>query len=171
MSSKEYYLILPLLLYGLAIADLVNSWRSFFFSERRYWPYILTSLLLLEAAFWNFFKMNEWMTGDPSQSYLSYSRFIITPLLFVLVVAVFTPDRETEDVKSYFKDNMRTIFGCLAVFVALHFLFVAPWQLEPLELAARLVMITALATIAVLKNPKLVYLLAVLRFASYFMMN
>lgn len=28
MAEKAYYLILPLLLYGLAVADLISSWRS-----------------------------------------------------------------------------------------------------------------------------------------------
>ncbi len=159
MSQKEYYLILPLLLYGLAISDLVNSWRSFFFSERRYWPHILTSLMLLEAAFWNFFRMNDWMTTNSYESYLSYSRFIITPLAFILVVAVFTPDRENSDIKSYFDSNMRIIFGGLAVFMALHFLFVPPGQMEAPELIARCTMIGLLLITAILKKPWLVYLL------------
>lgn len=127
MAEKDYYLILPLLLYGLAISDLVSSWRSFFFSERRYWPYIPTSLLLLEASFWNFYRMNKWMTIDSFENYLSYSPFIITPLVFIVVVAVFTPDKENEDIKTYFQSNMRIIFGGLAIFVALHFLFAPPF--------------------------------------------
>ena len=61
MSEKEYYLILPLLLYGLAIADLINSWRSLLTEAQRYVPYTLTSLLLLEMAFWNFFGMYHWI--------------------------------------------------------------------------------------------------------------
>ncbi len=171
MTGKDYYLILPLLLYGLAIADLVNSWRSFFFSERRYWPYIITSLLLLEAAFWNFFRMNEWMTQDSYQSYLLYSRFIITPLVFIIVVAVVTPEQATEDIEAYFKSNMRIIFGCMAVFVALHFLFVPPSEVNLVETIFRLFMISFLITAALLKKPELVYFLFALRLLSYFILN
>jgi hypothetical protein len=168
MADKDYYLVLPLLLYGLAISDLVNSWRSFFLSERRYWPYILTSLLLLEVAFWNFFRMNEWMTESSFSTYLSYSRFIITPLVFILVVAVFTPDRETEDIKAYFDSNMRIIYGGLAVFVALHFMFVTPGEMPRIELTTRVGMIALLLLIAMLKKPGLVYLLAALHPLIYY---
>ena len=168
MTSKEYYIILPLLLYGLGIADLVNSWRSFFVSKRRYWPYIITSLILLEAAFWNFFRMNEWMAEGSYVTYLSYSRFIITPLVFILVVAVFTPEQETEDIEKYFTTNMRVIFGGLAVFVALHFLFIPPDGMALKELTGRLVGIALLVFMAVVRKPSLVYVLLVFRIITYF---
>ena len=171
MSDKEYYLILPLLLYGLAISDLVNSWKRFFFADRRYWPYIVTSILLLEAAFWNFFRMKEWMTESAFESYLSYSRFIITPLVFIVTVAIFTPDEGTEDTENYFKKHMGLIFGSLGVFVALHFLFVNPQKMELTELAGRLVMIALLITTAALKRPALVYLLLAMRGLAYFWLN
>ena len=51
MSEKEYYLILPLLIYGIGIAELVSSWRNLFIKERRHLPYLVASLLLLEVAF------------------------------------------------------------------------------------------------------------------------
>jgi hypothetical protein len=171
MSNKEYYLILPLLLYGLAISDLVNSWKSFFFAERRYWPYIVTSILLLEAAFWNFFRMNDWMTEGSYENYLSYSRFIVTPLAFIVTVAVFTPDQDTTDTEQYFKSNMRLIFGSLAVFVTLHFFFVAPWEMSLLELTGRVAMIVLLLLTALLKYPRLVYLLFAVRIMGYFVFS
>lgn len=171
MTDKEYYLILPLLLYGLAISDLVNSWKSFFFAERRYWPYIATSILLLEGAFWNFFRMNAWMTEGSYVSYLSYSRFIITPLIFIMTVAVFTPDADSHDTELYFKSNMRIIFLSLAAFVTMHFFFIAPWEMAPIELMGRCVMIALLLLTAALRNPKLVYLLLGVRVMAYFWLS
>lgn len=168
MTDKEYYLILPLLLYGLAISDLVNSWKSFFFAERRYWPYIITSILLLEGAFWNFFRMNAWMKEGSYESYLSYSRFIITPLIYIMTVAVFTPDQETKDTELYFKSNMRIIFLSLTAFVAMHFSFVSPLEMETMELLGRSVMIALLLLTAILRNPRLVYLLLAARGMGYF---
>ena len=164
MSDKEYYIILPLLLYGLAIADLVNSWRSFFKKERRYIPYIVTSLVLLEVSFWNFYQLHEWMTEDSFSTYLGYFRILLQPLTFLLVVAVFTPEKEEEDIKSYFTKNIPIIFGGLAVFVALHFLFEVESMVIP-----RLFSIGLLITIAVTRKIWIIYVLALLRISTWFM--
>lgn len=122
MANKDYFLILPLLLYGLAISDLVNSWRSFFIKEKRYWPHVITSLLLLEISFWNFYQLDQWMTEDTFMSYFMYFKVLFPPLIFLLVVAVFTPDSDEKDIKGYFQKNMPIIFGGIALFVASHFL-------------------------------------------------
>jgi hypothetical protein len=162
MAQKEYYLILPLLLYGLAVADLVNSWRSFFQRERRYVPYIITSLLLLELAFWNFFKMYDWMTVDSFRNYFVYSQFLLTPMVFLLVVAVFTPDAEIIDIREYFERNIPIIYGGLAVFVALHFFY------EPhINVAVRLAGIALLVATAWFRKTWLIYLVLVFRVVSW----
>ncbi|NJN41132.1 MAG: chromate transporter [Flammeovirgaceae bacterium] len=161
MDRTEYYLILPLLLYGLAIADLINSWRNLFLPERRYYPYILTSVLLLETAFWNFFQMYGWMETSSFASYLTYWKFILPPLTFLVIVSVFTPDTSNVNIKEYFLDNMRIIFGGLIVFVALHLL------LEPTHnLPTRLGVIVLLAVTAISKKIWLIYVIAIFRIVT-----
>ena len=84
MTNNEYFPILPMLLYGLAIADLVSSWRSFFVKEQRYAPYIITSVLLLEVAFYNFYQLNGYVTEDTFSTYFSYFKVLVSPLIFLL---------------------------------------------------------------------------------------
>ena len=154
MAQKEYYLILPLLLYGLGISDLVNSWRSFLKPEQRYLPYTLTSILLLDTAFWNFFQLYDWIQEDHFRSYLTYMRILAAPLLFVLVVAIFTPEEGTGSLKEYFHQHMRTVFALLALFVFVHFL------LDPNEFVwQRLGAIAMLLTTAFFRKTWLIYLL------------
>jgi len=158
MSQKEYYLILPLLLYGLGISDLVNSWRSFLKPEQRYLPYTLTSLLLLDTSFWNFYQLFDRIQDEHFRSYLMYMRILAAPLLFVLIVAIFTPEEGTLSLKEYFHQHMRTVFGLLALFIFVHFLldldeFV--WQ--------RLGAIAILLTTAFLRKTWVIYVLIVFR--------
>lgn len=166
MAEKEYFLILPLLLYGLAISDLVNSWRSFFIKERRYMPYVLTSLVLLELSFWNFYRMHHWMTEDTFSTYFSYFKVLLPPLVFLLVVAVFTPDHDVSDIRGYFTRNMTIIFTAMAVFTALHFIFEPNTHVVP-----RLVGIVILLVTAVLRKPWMVYVLVAFRVLTWFMID
>ena len=154
MAQKEYYLILPLLLYGLGITDLVNSWRSFLKPDQRYLPYTLTSLLLLDTAFWNFFQLYDWIQEDHFRNYLTYMRILAAPLLFLLVVAVFTPEEGTASVKEYFHQQLRTVSLLLALFIFVHFL------LDPDEFVwQRLGAIALLLTTATFRKVWLIYLL------------
>ncbi|HRI78605.1 MAG TPA: hypothetical protein PLR06_03640 [Cyclobacteriaceae bacterium] len=164
MPDKEYYIILPLLLYGLAIADLVSSWRALLKKERRYIPYIITSLLLLEVSFWNFYQLNHWMTDAAFGTYLSYFKTLLQPLTFLLVVAVFTPEEQVEDIKVYYTKNIPIIFGGLAIFVALHFLFEIEQNVIP-----RLAAIALLIVVAVTRQLWPIYILLLIRVYSWFM--
>ena len=168
MSEKEYYLILPLLIYGIGIAELVSSWRNLFIKERRHLPYLVASLLLLEVAFWNFYKMVHWMTDDYFKNYLSYLLMLAPPLLFLFVVAVFVPDRNKPDVnlKEYFKQKIPVIFGGLALFTSLHFLFDTESSPVP-----RLVAVGLLLTMAIWRKEWIIYLLLVLRVTTWFIVN
>ena len=164
MSEKEYFLILPLLLYSIAIAELVSSWRTLFITEKRHIPYITTSFLLLEVAFWNFYRMFHLMTDNYFSSYLSYLPVLLPPLTFLFVVAVFTPDAGTVDIKGYFQKKMPVIFGGMVVFTSLHFFFEGSAQLIP-----RLIAIALLLVMAIWRKEWIIYLLLLLRITSWFL--
>ena len=158
MSQKEYYLILPLLLYGLGITDLINSWRSFLKPEQRYLPYTLTSILLLDTSFWNFYQMFDWIKEDHFSNYLVYMKILAAPLVFLVVVAIFTPEESTASVKDYFHQNMRSVFALLALFIFLHF------TLDPHEFVwERMGAIALLLAIAITRKTWLIYALLIFR--------
>ena len=158
MTEKEYYLILPLLLYGLAVTDLINSWRSLLREEQRYIPYTLTSLLLLELAFWNFFGMYHWIQDGSLLSYPGYLKILLAPIVFILIVSVFTPEKDEKSVKEYYMNNMRTVFGLMVLFTALHFFYgheLFIWQ--------RLTGMVLLSITAITRKVWMVYVLVVFR--------
>ncbi|MBS1543676.1 MAG: hypothetical protein JST14_08590 [Bacteroidetes bacterium] len=164
MSQKEYYLILPLLLYGLGITDLINSWRSFLKPDQRYLPYTLTSILLLDTSFWNFYQLFDWVSEDHFSSYLVYMKILAAPLVFLVVVAIFTPEESTASLKDYFHQNMRPVFALLALFIFLHF------TLDPHEYVwQRLGAIALLLAISITRKTWLIYLLLGFRVVTLMM--
>ena len=162
MTNNEYFLILPMLLYGLAIADLVSSWRRFLVKEQQYAPYIITTILLLEVSFYNFYQLNQYVTEDTFKSYFAYFKILVSPLIFLVVVGVLTPDKDIPDVKAYFKKYMHLIFGGMALFVASHFLFDSHSPMGP-----RLVSIGFLLVTAIFKKEWMVYSLILLRIGTW----
>jgi len=50
MTKDEFFAFMPLLLYGIAVSELVMHWQDYFNSERRYWPHLITGLILLEQS-------------------------------------------------------------------------------------------------------------------------
>ena len=128
---------------------------------KRYAPYIVTSLLLLEVAFWNFYQMNQWVTSETFGTYFSYFQLLTPPLVFLLVIGVFTPDKDTVDTKQYFRDHMGIVFGLLAIFTASHFFF------DSDDWIVRGVVIALLILTAIWKKPWLVYVLLAIRMISW----
>ncbi len=163
MAEKDYYLILPLLLYGLAVADLISSWRSLLRAENIYLPYTMTSILLLELAFWNFFGMYHWISDGTTMSYLSYLKILLAPLVFILTVAVLTPEQEIKDVKAYFMENMRAVFLLTALFTCLHFVYGIDSLFWPRIIGATLLLITAIT-----RKVWIVYILVAFRVTTLF---
>ena len=53
MEAPEYLAFIPLLFYGIALADLLGQWRRFFDGDYFYLPYFLTTLIFTEVAIWN----------------------------------------------------------------------------------------------------------------------
>jgi len=62
MDSTEYLAFVPLLLYGIALADLfdlLGQWRRFFDKEYLYWPYFLTTVMVTELAIRTCFSISR----------------------------------------------------------------------------------------------------------------
>ena len=78
--------------------------------------------MLVEVAVYNVFIYLDLVNFLPDQSYIRYLSYLIPPILFQMVVNVFTPDEGTET-RPYFEKNMRLIFTLMAFFVASHFIY------------------------------------------------
>ena len=115
MSQDEFFAFMPLLIYGIAVSELVMHWRDYLKSDRRYWAHLLTGIVLLELAFVNFYYLYDVL----DQLFIDYHHFLLhlmPPLVFLLMVSVYTPE-DNKDVKVYFLDKVPTIFSLLALFI------------------------------------------------------
>ena len=122
MSAAELLSFIPLLLYGVALADLFGQWRRFFDKEYLYWPYVLTTVIFTEIAIWNIYLFLLDVQDIELLSYYDYWTVLLQPILFVLIVHAFTPESEVKDTESYFRKRMTMVFTLFAIYIALHFL-------------------------------------------------
>ena len=120
MTIDEYLAFIPLLLYGLALADLFSQWRRFFESQYMYWPYVVTTFILTEIAIWNIFISMDYLEIYPSVTYHQYWLFLLQPILFLILVHAFTPDKENRDTEGYFRMRMRLVFLLLGIYIGSH---------------------------------------------------
>ncbi|WP_420582675.1 hypothetical protein [Reichenbachiella sp.] len=122
MQPQEYFAILPLLIYGIAIAELVSPWRIFFEDKKPYIPFILTGILMLEVAFHNFYQFFTHLENT-FQSYYIFLSYLLSPLVFLMATHVYTPEsKENLDVRIYFQKRFKLLMILLSVFVSSHFI-------------------------------------------------
>ncbi|MEQ8323616.1 MAG: hypothetical protein RIC15_11845 [Vicingaceae bacterium] len=118
MSKDEFFAFMPLLIYGIAIGELVMHWRDYLKKDRRYWPHLVTGILLLELAFSNFYFLYD-ILEELFVDYLHFLARLTAPLVFLLMSSVYTPE-DNRDIESYFLERMGMIFSLLALFVFLN---------------------------------------------------
>jgi hypothetical protein len=99
----------------------------------------------------------------PQQSYFTYLLNLLPPILFLMVVNIFTPD-EGSNTEEYFNRNMQLMFVLIALFAASHYLY--EFDERHGQAYFRLVFIVLLTAIAIFKKQWLMYLVAALWLVS-----
>jgi len=122
MDASEYLSFLPLLLYGIALADLFSQWKRFFNPEQLFIPYLFMTIILTETALYNVFIYAKLLDELSGLSYFNYLSYLLPPFLFMLTTNIFTPDQDSET-EEYFIKQMPIFFTLLALFAACHFLY------------------------------------------------
>lgn len=155
---------MPLLFYGIALADLLGQWKRFFDRTFLYLPYFLTTIMLTEVAVWNVYLYLGLLDQLKGIGYFAYWLHLIQPMLFLMCVAALTPETDTQDTKTYFDGRLTIVFGLIAVFIASHFLpaIHAGSGLQYTRFAA----IALCLVVAITRRPWLVYVLVVLWIAG-----
>ena len=159
MDVSEYLAFIPLLLYGIGLADLLSEWKRLFDTKEWYLPYALTTIILTETALYNVFIYMHLVEELPGQSYLNYLLYLIPPFLFLMATNVFTPDQES-DTREYFIRRMPVFFTLLALFVASHFLF--GFDEPALMVVGRIVIFIVIIILGNMRKVWMVYVLTVL---------
>jgi hypothetical protein len=167
MEPAEYLAFIPLLFYGMALAELLSQWRRFFDKDFLYWPYILTTIVFTEVAIFNvylYLDVTEVLAGI---GYYQYWRYLSQPIVFLLTVSALTPEAENRNTEAYFKQRLPIIFGLMAVFIASHLLpgLGNSVQVNPARIAA----IAICLLIAFTRKVELVYVMTVVWLVSLFM--
>lgn len=155
MSTIEYLAFLPLLIYGLAISDIVNHWRRYLYKEDFYLPYVMSAFMVLEGAIFSVFEYLQLLDELVDNDYAHYLALLVPPLIFLALAKVLTPDRD-RNTKEYFMANVRVIFTLSAIFSASHWLY--DFKPENIYLTViRIITITFLIAIATTKKIRLIY--------------
>lgn len=122
MISSDYLAFLPLLIYGIALTELFSQWKRLINLERMFIPYSLFTIILTEMAIYNVYVYGNLVVQLEGLNYYFYLKYLIPPLLFILTINIFTPDKDS-DTKDYFLKKVPIFFTLLSLFVACHFLF------------------------------------------------
>lgn len=120
MDPAEYLVFIPLLIYGIALADLLGTVRCFFDKEYFYLPYFISTLMFTEIAVWNIFIYLDVTSSLVGISYLRYWGYLLQPMIFLLMVSALTPEKENIDTEKHFKQRISVVYGLMALFVASH---------------------------------------------------
>ena len=167
MNPSEYLAFIPLLFYGISLADLLGQWRRFFEKDYLYWPYFLTTLIFTETAIYNVFMYLE-IAGDLKDiSYYHYWIFLVQPILFLLIVHALTPEQDDKDTEGYFKKRIPIVFGLMAIYIAWHLL--PEFSTSEHLLYPRLIGSALCVAIAVSRSIPLIYVMGAVWLLSLFM--
>ena len=159
MEASEYLVFVPLLIYGIGLADLLSEWKRLFDPKEWYLPYSLFTVMLTEVAVYNIFIYRQLIEHLPGQSYASYLLFLLPPFLFMLATVSFTPDKDSAT-KEYFIKQMPIFFSLLALFIASHFLFT--FNESAFTLINRIVIIVILLIAGFTRKVWLIYIVALM---------
>ena len=122
MNASQYLSFLPLLLYGIALADLFSQWKRFFKPGQIFIPYLLMTIILTETAVYNVFVYAKLIDQLSGLNYFNYLMYLIPPFLFLLTTHTFTPDPDSET-EEYFKKQMPIFLTLFSLFAASKFLY------------------------------------------------
>jgi len=157
MDPAEYLAFIPLLIYGIAIADLLGQWRRFFDRDQFYLPYFLTTIVFTEGAIWNVYNYLEVVGSLEGILYHQYWGYLLQPMIFLLVVSALTPEADNRDTEGYFKNRLPVVFGLMAAFILSHF-FAGFGTTVEITVARGIVIALGIA-IAITRRIELVYVL------------
>lgn len=168
MDASEYLAFVPLLIYGIALADLLGEWKRLFDPKEWYLPYSLFTLMLTEIAVYNIYIYLELVLQFEGQSYFRYLSFLLPPFLFLLTTNSFTPDKKSST-REYFVEKMPVFYTLLALFVASHFFY--SFNEAAYTIFIRIISVIVLISVGYFRKVWSVYLIFAIWLFSFIIMK
>ena len=165
MEASEYLAFVPLLVYGIALSELLGQWRRFLDRDLFYLPHFMTTVVFTELAVWNVYGYLSVVQELEGVSYRQYCGYLLQPMLFLLTVSALTPEADTDDTRAYFDERFPLVYLLMAGFIASHFLTDAD-ALRSI-VSARSVATALLVCVALTRRVEIIYALAVVWFVSF----
>lgn len=117
MDKEEFLFLIPGVLYGIAVFDLLSLIRN----KKPYWESQLWAGLLFFTLIAILFNLYEDLTSVTS-SILYYTLYLFSPIFFVQACYLITPKEDHDDMKEHFIKKRKLFFGSLTGLVFINFL-------------------------------------------------
>lgn len=162
MDIIEFLLFIPLLIYGIALSQLLGQWKRFFDIENFHGPFVVTVIAFTEVAVSNIYSFLEIFTARDDHSYLSYLLDLSGPFLLLLAVNALVKDDNHDGIvdRDEFHGRMRLTYGFMAAFVAHH--LIPGFRADDGILWLRLPAIVVMLAIAITRKEWIVYVLGLI---------
>ena len=116
MDKQEYFLIIPGIVYGVIIVDLMKV----FMHRKNYWEMVVWGIYMftmIPIVWSELFQKLDLLTN----SLKNYFIIIIQAVLYTVAVKLLTPEEKDEDTKAYFMEIKRPFFLLIAGIAFLNF--------------------------------------------------
>jgi len=125
MDKIEYLLFISLLIYGIALSDLLSEYKRLIKDKILHFKYLVTVLMLSEVAIFNIYKLYSIINSYDITTYLQYWVLLIPPIIFMSVVHIFVMEDSHDTLESMeqeFQRNIKPTFLLMSAYTATHFI-------------------------------------------------
>ena len=159
MDVIEYLLFIPLLIYGIALSQLLAQWKHIFDLRNFHGPFIVTVVAFTETAIQNIYHYLEIFTARDDRSYAAYLLALTGPFLFLLSANSLSSDANRDGTidREEFRARIPAAYAFMSAFVALHLL--PQFRTDAGNLALRIPLILLLIAVAATKKESLIYVI------------
>lgn len=115
MDKQEFLLLIPAIIYGVAIVDLMKIFQH----KKNYWELLIWGVYIFMAIVFTWTELYaklHTITDDIGRFFM----IIIQAILFAQIVAVITPEEKDVNTKEYFLENKTKFFILIAVTVVMN---------------------------------------------------
>ena len=112
MDKQEFLLLIPAIIYGVAIVDLMKIFQN----KKNYWETVLWGIymfVIIVFAWTELYQKLNVITDDIKSFFL----VIIQSVVYAQAIRVLTPEEKDDDTESYFLENRRTFFLLIAAII------------------------------------------------------